>query len=275
MAWDDVPRWAVPPDLQPYVASWTPYFEVMDVRAVHHGIPSPQATVIIAFDEPLDVGWLADPSRHDQLWVSAAGLHVAPALIRTHGLQHGIQIALTPAGVRALLGLPLGALVAEIVTHDALPLGIDQRVHDRLAAAPDWATRRAVLHEHLRAVLDRVGADAPQPAPEVGEAWALIGRRAGDIRVDHVADHVGWSRRHLAARFHAEYGVSPKQAARLFRFDRARTLAACGTGLAEVAATCGFADQAHLTREWRDLAGHPPAQSLAEPFSILQDDPGP
>jgi transcriptional regulator GlxA family with amidase domain len=43
------------------------------------------------------------------------------------------------------------------------------------------------------------------------------------------------------------------------RFQRARRLIDAGRPLGEVAATCGFADQAHLTREVRALSGRPPS----------------
>jgi AraC-like DNA-binding protein len=42
-------------------------------------------------------------------------------------------------------------------------------------------------------------------------------------------------------------------------------------GLAEIAARCGYADQAHLTREWRELAGCTPSTWLAEELPSVQD----
>jgi Helix-turn-helix domain len=76
-------------------------------------------------------------------------------------------------------------------------------------------------------------------------------------------------RRHLAARFERDVGVSPKQAARLIRFEAARRRLGA-VPLARLAAEHGYADQAHLAREFRALAGTPPTA-----FPILQDDAGP
>lgn len=71
------------------------YDMVLPVDAVHVGVPSTAATVIIAVDEPLDVGWLHEPSQSTAHWCSISGLHLRPALIHTHGLQRGIHLAVT------------------------------------------------------------------------------------------------------------------------------------------------------------------------------------
>lgn len=257
------------PVLRPYVDSMVGYHEVMDPRAVHHGLPSPSTTVIIAFDEPLDTAWLGDPTSRDRYWSLAAGLHPEPALIRTHGIQHGIQLSLTPAGVRRFLGLPVGALATALVHHRDLPLGISDHLREELEALPCWTARFDRLERHLG---DLVGHDRGVIRPELAHAWHLL-TRARPARVAEAAVEVGWSRRHLASRFRDEFGITPQDAVRVARFDTARRLALAGRPLAEVAATAGYADQPHLTREWRRLAGQTPTETLAGPFPIVQDDP--
>ena len=75
----------------------------------------------------------------------------------------------------------------------------------------------------------------------------------------------------------AETGLTPKAAGRVIRFDRARKLlvrelatATADYRLADLAAACGYFDQAHLAREFRALAGCPPSQWLAEEFRNVQ-----
>jgi transcriptional regulator GlxA family with amidase domain len=90
------------------------------------------------------------------------------------------------------------------------------------------------------------------------------------------ACQVGWSSRHLRTRFARETGLSPKHAARVVRFDRARrmllhrVLAGGRPELARLAAVTGYVDQAHLAREFRALAGCPPTTWLAEEFPDVQ-----
>nr|WP_245207882.1 helix-turn-helix domain-containing protein [Rhodococcus gordoniae] len=90
-----------------------------------------------------------------------------------------------------------------------------------------------------------------------------------------VADELGWSRRHLTNRCTAEFGLSPKEVARVARFDRSRKMLRADPTrrLADIAVVCGFYDQAHLARDWRDLAGVPPSRWLEdEVFPFVQDD---
>lgn len=261
------------PALQPYVGTYVGYHLHLDPRAVHHGLPSTRTTLIVAFDKPLDVGWAARPDQSDSYWVMAAGLHPMPALVHTHGVQHGLQLDLTPAGVRALLGLPMGELGGLVVGSDVLPTGIDESTYDMLAAAGSWQERFDLLERRLLELLP----DEPPTAdrPEVTHAWQLIDASGGRLSIDRIAREVGWSRRTLAGRFVAEFGVGPKQAARIRRFEQARRLLESGRQISDVAVECGFADQAHLNRDWSTLAGRSPLTTLREPFSIpnVQDAP--
>ncbi|HOA58762.1 MAG TPA: hypothetical protein PKI09_12305, partial [Dermatophilaceae bacterium] len=95
------------PALRPFVNAYVGYRH-QGAPAVHHGVAGPSATVILAFDEPIDTAWKDDPASRGEHWRLASGLHTRPALIHTGGSQHGIQLDLTPLGVRALLGLPVG-----------------------------------------------------------------------------------------------------------------------------------------------------------------------
>ncbi len=102
--------------------------------------------------------------------------------------------------------------------------------------------------------------------PSLDRAWGLLQATWGAIPVDELARTVGWTRHHLARRFAGEFGLAPKSAARVLRFDRARRLlqAPGRPTMARVAARCGYADQAHLAREFADLAGRPPTRLLAD-----------
>ena len=85
-------------------------------------------------------------------------------------------------------------------------------------------------------------------------------RRAARCGSVELADEVGWSHKHLISRFKQQVGLSPKTAARLVRFDRVlRSIEQPGApGWERVAAEAGYADQAHLVREFRTFTGRTP-----------------
>jgi transcriptional regulator GlxA family with amidase domain len=97
----------------------------------------------------------------------------------------------------------------------------------------------------------------------------MLRRSSGTASIAQVAREVGWSDRQLAREFRREIGLSPKAAARVIRFDRARRLLPRYSG-AVVAAECGYADQAHFVREFVAFTGLSPTRWLAEEVGNLQ-----
>ena len=227
----------------------------------HLGLPSPYLTVIITLDDPLTVARHPDPADPPGDYLTlAGGLHTTPALITHPGRQSGVQLALSPLGARALLGRPAGELAGIDVDASDLLGGVARELHERLGEAPSWPARFAVLDQILLAHADL----DQQVAPDIAEAWRLLTRTGGTIQAGDLARRVGWSPRYLQRRLLAETGLTPKAAARVTRFDRARRT------LQRQAAGCGYYDQAHLAREFRELAGCPPSTWLAEEFRNVQ-----
>lgn len=245
--------------LAPYVTSLVVYAGAGG-PAVHRGLPSTELTLVLPLGRPLDVGWLDGTARAER-WSTVSGLHAAPAAIHQHGGDRGVQVGLTPAGARALLGVPASALAGELLTLDDVAPALrdlPERLQD--AADPAAAVRAALVR-----TLARHGDAAPRA--EVGRALAQLTRGAP---VAAVADEVGYSRRRLGTLVREETGLPPKTYQRLARFAASRRLLG-RRPLAEVAAVCGYADQAHLAREWSGLAGCSPTTWLREEFPFLQD----
>ena len=271
--------------LRRYVAGYTGYRQRGLPPARHRGLPSPYLTLIFTLDEPLTIE--AHPDRGQppgEFGTLLGGLHSVPALITHAGAQSGIQVALRPLGARALLGLPAGELADLDVPAEAVLGGVCAELRDRIRLAAGWPERFAVLDEILlrraagAAALDPGALRGDAVSPEVSWAWQRLLREGGALRVSELAAGTGWSGRHLTSRFRAEIGLTPKAAARVIRFDRARKLlvnhltdgAERAYLLADLAADCGYFDQAHLAREFRALAGCPPSQWLAEEFRNVQ-----
>ncbi len=265
--------------LRRYVAWYTGYRQRGMPPARHRGLPSPYLTLIFTLDEPLTIEAHPDPGQSPgEFGTLLGGLHSAPALITHAGAQSGIQVALRPLGARALLGLPAGELAGLDVPAEAVLGGVCAELRDRVRAAAGWPERFAILDEILLKLMGQgmTGA-AREVAPEVSWAWHQLLREGGTVPVAALAAGTGWSGRHLTSRFRAEIGLTPKAAARVIRFDRARQLLVRNLTvvnpeyrLADLAVTCGYFDQAHMAREFRALAGCPPSQWLAEEFRNVQ-----
>jgi AraC-like DNA-binding protein len=268
-------------ELRPYIAGYSGFRQAGVEPAEHAGLPSPYLTLIFTLDEPLIVTAHPDPRQPGGRYLTlAGGLHTAPALITHDGYQSGIQLALSPVGARAFLGLPAGDLAHVDVEGNEVCGAVATEIQQRIQAAATWPERFAVLDEVLLGRLRAYRLDGlPDVSPEVGFGWRRLLATRGAIGVGQLAAETGWSDRHLRTRFAAEIGLTPKAAARVVRFDWARRLLqrrAAGDGaldLAALAAHCGYYDQAHLDAEFRALAGAPPTTWLAREFRNLQASP--
>ncbi len=266
-------RWQPGPELRPYVASFTGYRQAGGLAGQHRGLPSPYLTFIVTLDEPMVIAAPSDPNQAPDAYRSLiGGLHTTPTLIAHAGRQAGIQLALEPLGVRALLGVPAAEL-ANIDVHAADVLGpLANELLERVQLASSWPARFAILASVLQRRLDR----DRRVVDDVVGAWRLLSRSHGRISIAALSDELGWSSRYVSQRLHAETGLTPKSAARVMRFDRARrqlqarVAAGLTPGLADLAAQCGYYDQAHLTREFREMAGCSPGLWIAEEFRNIQ-----
>jgi AraC-like DNA-binding protein len=253
-----------PAVLRPYVDHYVGYRMAGFAAGEHMGLPSRYLTFIVSFDAPLHLRVQPDGSEEPS-WCDTmlGGLHTRPAVICHDGNQHGIQLHVTPAGARRLFGLPAGPLSGLVVPLGELWGPIAAELHERLEGTAGWGQRFAILDEVL---IRRMTVHPDRTAsPELRRAWQRLLSGEGQVAIGALAKEVGWSRRHLNQRFTAEFGIGPKAMARVVRFERAKSMIVQPgrPGLATIAAMCGYADQAHLTREWRGFAGASPTEWLA------------
>ncbi|MGW8062574.1 helix-turn-helix domain-containing protein [Streptomyces ziwulingensis] len=158
-----------------------------------------------------------------------------------------------PGTAPALLGVPAHELRdRRVELTDLWPTARARRLAARVNAAPDPASG---LEE---AALSRAAETGP-PDPLLRRIVAALD--AGRP-VAATADEVGVGPRQLHRRSLAAFGYGPKTLARVLRLQRALALARDGTPLAETAARAGYADQAHLARDARELTGLPPSELL-------------
>ncbi|MDX6554990.1 MAG: hypothetical protein QOD86_1185 [Miltoncostaeaceae bacterium] len=231
-----------PPALRPFV-------ECLWVHAVDDPAPAE------------DDGRILPDGRMDLVWVRGMGALVAgPQSRATTRPQGGPFLAVGarfhPGAAPALLG-PAVELLDAHVPLAAADAPLAARIEALLdEVADDRAAMAALSAELLRRL-----ADAPEPDPAVRAAVDLLARPRAAVA--DVARRVHLSERQLERRFVAAVGYGPKTLGRILRFQRAVTALGSGAGgddLAGAAAGAGYADQSHLSRETRRLAGLSPGR---------------
>jgi AraC-like DNA-binding protein len=232
---------------------------LVDIAMVAH----PSVTLIVDLTEGEGLVWDAH-GRH-QRGSFVAGL--LPGQLRAGGWKgECLQIRLSPIAASAALGASAALTGTVAALEDVWGRDAGQ-LEDRLRAAASWDERFAIAAD----VLGRRLGTRPSVDPEVAHTWrrTLIG--SGQVRVDGLADEVGWSRKRLWSRFRSQLGITPKRAAQLVRFDHAAHLLAAGHPAASVAAQSGYVDQSHLHREVRAIAGLTPSDVATAPWLAIDD----
>jgi AraC-like DNA-binding protein len=176
-----------------------------------------------------------------------ASRHVVKVLFGT-GTVVGARFR--PGAFRPLLGGPVSALSDRTVPAAEVP-GLAR-------CGPVEPVDLTALQRWLRGVL-------PEPDPTGLEAGAVVALVAADraiSRVDQLAAATGTSVRGLQRLFAEHVGVGPKWVIRRYRLREVTERMAAGVRIdwAGLAAQLGYADQAHLTRDFADIFGEPPTQ---------------
>lgn len=232
-------------------------------------IPHPSVTLILAIGGTISVQDAAGRRRQGG-FVTGPGFGQVLHALRVEQADC-LQIRLSPVVARALLGVAVAELDGAVVTVDELWGREAARLGERLAALATWEERFASADAWLAGRRAAAAAGAAAAQPEVAWAWREILASCGTARIEHLAAELGWSRKRLWSRFHAQVGLPPKRAAKLVRFDHAVHGLAVGRQAAEVAAERGYADQSHLHRDVMAFTGLTPTAVADEPFLAIDD----
>jgi AraC-like DNA-binding protein len=217
----------------------------------------------------------ARPDRHpvlpdaciDLVWdghdVLIAGPDTRAWLIEGDATYVGLRFR--PGAAPGFLGVPATELVdRSIPLAELWGQSSAAELAERLSTAGQAAPS---LLEH--AVASRYTSTEAPADPLVSNLLTEL--RRPSVAVEQVADHLAISPRSLHRRTTAALGYGPKTLHRILRFRRALRLVRNHIGLAEAAYRAGYADQAHLTNEFRRLLGVPPSALSKSPIVLAAD----
>ena len=217
------------------------------------------ATLDVVMVLGIGTSWRLVSASKDLLACEAftAGLALEPREIASNDAAACVEVRLPAPVARDLFRAPLSS--TDPLTAGAALLGRHAgQLVDRVANATD-PQRAATEVVHMMAA--RLSDGASPTKPEIRWAWRQIAENQGRVSVRTLAREIGWSERHFTARFHADIGMAPKATARVARFSSAhQRVTRSAEGLSRIAASAGYSDQSHMTREFRALAGATPAE---------------
>jgi AraC-like DNA-binding protein len=202
---------------------------VLEPEAVHTGmaaVPEGWAYKVLYLDPALLYDWEEQDHAAPRAarWVVFRDSALRAALLEMHSvLSSGIE------------GLELDERVVEAV----------ELLRPHLRPGPPAARGR---HEHTAVRRARL---------YLHEHWEQ------SVSLAALSSAVGLSRFELVRRFRQQTGLTPHAFQTNLRIERARTMLSAGEPIAQVAATCGFADQPHLTRTFRRAVGVTPGRFTA------------
>ena len=210
--------------------------------------------LIISFGTPFLIALGREPDAADRQPSFAAGLYAGPVLIESDGGAECVQVDFTPLGAYRFFGGAVVDLAASMIDIGDVLGREGRQLREQLGATQSWQHRFDLLEDFIAGRVNHL------PSPEIAFAYRRLALSAGSTRISALAAEIGWSRKHLVDRFRSELGLAPKPVARMMRFHQACRLARIAKthGWAGIAAESGYADQAHLGREFVALAGETP-----------------
>ena len=219
----------------------------------HEVAPDHVGPMVVVPDGCIDIVWLGGR-------LHVAGPDVEAALPKPPAGATIMGMRFQPGAAALWLRAPIADLVGRQVPLDAFWGAVADRLAGRIGSAATAAERLVAFEAGL------VAGASGRPAPD-GDIGFLFDRLTqGGASLDTLGESLDLSPRTLRRRSIDAFGYGPKTLERILRFQRFLALGRAGaaTGLAALADAAGYADQAHLSREVRRLAGLSPAAVRAQ-----------
>ena len=179
-----------------------------------------------------------------------------------------IGIHFKPGRAFPFLGLRADEISDTHIDLETLWGNYAKQLREQLHNAKDPQERFRLLEDGLLSHLS----DSPENHYAVSTALELLSGE-NDISVRAIARNVGLSERRFIQLFKSEVGMTPKRFSRVQRFQRARAVIHSqedGADWTGIAFECGYFDQSHFIREFREFSGMSPAAYLQHYHGVLE-----
>lgn len=194
------------------------------------------------------------------------GQMTRPVLIAPTGSVRLLGIRFHPGGTFPFFQIPMQELTNRVIDFAALSSQFQRALVRSVEDAPTLLLKVAAVEKLLAERVRHCNHDSWL----AGLATKIV-QSGGQVSVDQLATDAGISSRQLERRFLQEVGIGPKLLCRILRFQQIfRAVDRNDEGWAAIAADCGYYDQAHLIRDFREFARQTPAK-LFEHSSALTE----
>jgi AraC-like DNA-binding protein len=245
------------------------FFEGLELaHRVENVVPDGTFELIIDLrDEPRKLFARGDLSRHRSFrrgWIS--GAHSKHIVIDVLPGASMVGAHFRPGGAARLLGHPADELADDVVELDRL-WGTDAAEwRESLLAERTGKSKLQLLERLLARRLHAAGGPSPMArATRVRQAMRRLEQSPVPLSIAGLADELGVSHKHLIHEFRTMVGLTPKVYGRIRRFQQVlhRIHQEGKMEWADVACACGYYDQSHFVREFKEFAGLNPTDFLS------------
>ena len=233
-------------------------------RDVQRILPDGRCELILNLAQPFETVKAGRWTKQPQHFL--VGQITRPMLLRPCGPAAILGVSFHPEGASLLLNVSGDEFTDQQIALDQISRCLRNEilpVHD-LAT---WPSRLAAVENTIAAIARASGKYDRQISFAVSE----FERTFGTAPVGRVSDQLGLTRRHFERRFKAAVGISPKLFCRMQRVQHVlRCMDDPRSKWADTAIACGYYDQAHLIRDFREFAGEPPTALLNEEIGLAR-----
>lgn len=195
------------------------------------------------------------------------GQMTQPVLVSPTGPVQLLGIRFAPGGALPFFPIPPGELTNRITPLEDIAGALDRELSGRVYEARELAEKISIIE----ALLIKQMSAKEERGASLRKAILEIVSSGGQTSVDRLASDLGISGRQLERRFMSEVGLGPKLLCRILRFQHVfRAVERADKNWAGIAVDCGYHDQAHLIRDFRQFAGQTPSV-LFEHFTPFAD----
>ncbi len=226
-------------------------------------IPDGTANLIIELgDVPqyiFDNKNLTRKSTYKGAWVSGMQTEFISISSANNGM---LVVQFHPSGAFPILHLPINELQNQVVDADIVLGNSIYELREQLMEEHHIDKKIQLVENWL---LQRLK-DQSTPESVIQYAVALTIQYPSELSISEIKNKIGYSHRHFIQLFKKHVGLSPKQYQRIVRFNKVLESINNGENISwpQLSLSCGYYDQAHFIKEFKEFSGLNPKEYLYE-----------